>query len=233
MNMNQFDAVVVGAGPAGSIAALTLARGGAHVALIDKARFPRDKACGDLIGPPGVGLLSELGLRVEATRTVRDLRVIGPGGHEISMWCPTTDAYPEYASYVKRAALDNTLFNEAVRAGAAPIHGRIADPIRHDCGRLIGVTLDSGRALGADFFIGADGSTTRLGQIANLVDPARGIWCFATMPSWRCPERPSPITRSRSSYWPRSGWPPDRLQGSTARKATAVRTDVTRTETRV
>jgi geranylgeranyl reductase family protein len=180
MNRNQFDAVVVGAGPAGSIAALNLARGGTHVALIDKARFPRDKACGDLIGPRGVGLLSELGVRVEATRMVRDLRVIGFGGHEISMWCPTTgNAYPEYACYVRRTALDSTLFNEAVRAGAVPIHGRMGDPIRHDCSRLIGVTLDSGRAIGAEFFIDADGSTTRLGQIANLVDPARGLWCFA------------------------------------------------------
>jgi geranylgeranyl reductase family protein len=180
MNMNHFDAVVVGAGPAGSVAALTLARGGARVALIDKARFPRDKACGDLIGPRGVGLLSKLGVRVEATRMVRDLRVIGFGGHEISMWCQTTgDPYPQHASYVRRTDLDSTLFNEAVGAGAVPIHGRIGNPIRHDDGRLIGVSLDSGRALGAEFFIGADGSTTRLGQIANLVDPARGLWCFA------------------------------------------------------
>jgi geranylgeranyl reductase family protein len=180
MNMDIFDAVVVGAGPAGSIAALTLAQGGAHVALIDKARFPRDKACGDLIGPRGVGLLSKLGVRVEATGMVRDLRVVGFAGHEISMWCQTTgDAYPEYASYVRRTELDNALFNEAVRAGAVPIHGRIGDPIRHDTGRLIGVSIDSGRAFGAEFFIGADGSTTRLGQVANLVDPARGLWCFA------------------------------------------------------
>jgi hypothetical protein len=42
-----------------------------------------------------------------------------------------------------------------------------------------------------------------------------------------------PITRSRSSYWPRSRWPADRLPGGTARNATAVRTDVIRTETRV
>jgi flavin-dependent dehydrogenase len=105
---------------------------------------------------------------------------MGFGGHEISMWCQTTgDAYPDCASYVRRTDLDSTLFNEAVRAGALPIHGRIGNPIRHDTGRLIGVSLDSGRALGAEFFIGADGSTTRLGQIANLVDPARGLWCFA------------------------------------------------------
>ena len=42
----RFDALVVGAGPAGSLAAFHLARGGARVLLADKARFPRDKPCG-------------------------------------------------------------------------------------------------------------------------------------------------------------------------------------------
>ncbi len=44
--MKRFDAVVVGAGPAGSATALRLARGGAHVLLADRTRFPRDKPCG-------------------------------------------------------------------------------------------------------------------------------------------------------------------------------------------
>src|SRR5829696_1562696 len=44
--MERFDALVVGAGPAGSTAAFRLARAGARVLLIDKARFPRDKPCG-------------------------------------------------------------------------------------------------------------------------------------------------------------------------------------------
>ncbi len=44
--MERFDALVVGAGPAGSTAAFRLARAGARVLLIDKSRFPRDKPCG-------------------------------------------------------------------------------------------------------------------------------------------------------------------------------------------
>jgi geranylgeranyl reductase family protein len=44
--MRSFDVVVVGAGPAGSTTAHRLASGGAHVLLVDKARFPRDKPCG-------------------------------------------------------------------------------------------------------------------------------------------------------------------------------------------
>src|ERR1700691_6624991 len=81
MNPARWDAVVVGAGPAGSIAALVLARGGARVALVDKAAFPRDKACGDLVGPRGVGLLDELGVSVPDAGQGADLLVIGPSGH--------------------------------------------------------------------------------------------------------------------------------------------------------
>src|SRR5205809_2743183 len=44
--VEQFDAIVVGAGPAGSTAALRLAGGGARVLLLDRERFPRDKPCG-------------------------------------------------------------------------------------------------------------------------------------------------------------------------------------------
>ena len=44
--MERFDAIVVGAGPAGSVTAIHLSRAGARVLLVDKARFPRDKPCG-------------------------------------------------------------------------------------------------------------------------------------------------------------------------------------------
>ena len=62
--MRRFDAALVGAGPAGSIAAYVLSRGGARTCLIDPASFPRDKACGDLVGPRGVRLLEQVDIRV-------------------------------------------------------------------------------------------------------------------------------------------------------------------------
>ena len=75
---------MVGAGPAGSIAALVLARGGARVALADKAAFPRDKACGDLVGPRGVQVLAELGVGVpdagQGATCSRSARPGGPAG---------------------------------------------------------------------------------------------------------------------------------------------------------
>src|SRR5262245_55389452 len=44
--MSRYDVAVIGAGPAGSVTAIHLARGGASVLLVDKATFPRDKPCG-------------------------------------------------------------------------------------------------------------------------------------------------------------------------------------------
>ena len=55
--MERFDALVVGAGPAGSTAAFRLARAGARVLLVDKARFPRDKPCGGGLTVRAVRLL--------------------------------------------------------------------------------------------------------------------------------------------------------------------------------
>ncbi len=57
-----YDVVVAGAGPAGSMAAIHLARAGHRVALLDRSRFPRDKSCGDGLVPRAVDLLTEAGL---------------------------------------------------------------------------------------------------------------------------------------------------------------------------
>src|SRR5438876_11034973 len=58
---DRWDVVVVGAGPAGATTALLLARAGASVLLVDRARFPRDKACSEYLSPATTEILQRLG----------------------------------------------------------------------------------------------------------------------------------------------------------------------------
>ena len=53
----MLDVLIVGAGPAGTVAATVLARNGARVRIVDRARFPRDKLCGDTVNPGTIALL--------------------------------------------------------------------------------------------------------------------------------------------------------------------------------
>ena len=57
----SYDVAVVGAGPAGSVMAWSLARRGVRVLLLEKSRFPRDKVCGDFVEPRGLRILDQLG----------------------------------------------------------------------------------------------------------------------------------------------------------------------------
>jgi 2-polyprenyl-6-methoxyphenol hydroxylase-like FAD-dependent oxidoreductase len=58
----RFDAVVVGAGPAGASTAILLARAGWSVALVERQRFPRRKVCGECIAASNLPLLDALGI---------------------------------------------------------------------------------------------------------------------------------------------------------------------------
>jgi len=70
------DVLVVGGGPAGSTVAMLLARRGRNVVLLDRARFPRPKACGECINPGGVALLERLRL-LPAVQSLPGARIEG------------------------------------------------------------------------------------------------------------------------------------------------------------
>jgi flavin-dependent dehydrogenase len=112
------DVVIVGAGPAGSVAATVLARAGARVTIVDRAAFPRGKLCGDTVNPGTLAVLRRL--RLDVAVEARGLRVdgmivTGEGGVAIE------GRYPHglYGKAITRADLDWALTQEAVRAGAA------------------------------------------------------------------------------------------------------------------
>jgi menaquinone-9 beta-reductase len=199
MSKAGYDVIVVGAGPAGSVAALTLARAGARVGLIDKAKAGRDKACGDLVGPRGVRLLDDLGLSVAGAQTAGDMIVAGPSGRRVLLPARAGRTYPGHAVIVQRAQFDAHLRRAALEAGAADVSAHVRS-VRD--GR---VTLDSGGWLNADFVIGADGATSTTAHTAGLVDPPRALWGFAVR-GYIPVEVPLPVIALWNDH-PRRGFP--------------------------
>ena len=116
--MSLADVLVVGAGPAGTVAATVLARAGVRVRLLDRATFPRDKLCGDTINPGTLALLRRLDLASEIVARgvpVDGMIVTGEGGTAIE------GAYPRGRQGValSRRHLDSILLRQSVAAGAA------------------------------------------------------------------------------------------------------------------
>jgi menaquinone-9 beta-reductase len=175
----RFDAVVVGAGPAGSIAALALARSGARVALADKAAFPRDKACGDLVGPRGVQVLTDMGLPVPDAGQGSDLLAVGPSGRRSRLPAFTGRTYPGHGIIVPRLALDHALREAALQAGAVPVRARITAVERGENGRVDAVIGGDGQRLAGEVIIAADGALSPVARLAGMLDSRTALWGFA------------------------------------------------------
>lgn len=125
MKDEVFDVAVVGAGPAGSFAALCAARRGFNVALIDRATFPRDKTCGDGIGPGAVRALQEAGLDevFDGFVPVQTVAVFGPDGSRSDSPIPDIGGEPASGFIIPRLEFDHRLFQAALKAGARDFSG--------------------------------------------------------------------------------------------------------------
>ena len=182
----QADALVVGAGPAGSVAALVLARAGLKVQLIDRAAFPRHKLCGDTLNPGSLALLDRLCANVSSSVVgrslpIRGMTVTGPGGAQV------TAEYPHglCGAAITRRELDLLLLDAAIAAGAVFESGLIATaPAMSDDGaRVIGARLVAGERRSvrhARVLIAADGRGSRLASALALSRFARTPrrWAF-------------------------------------------------------
>ncbi|HEY3998746.1 MAG TPA: geranylgeranyl reductase family protein [Candidatus Xenobia bacterium] len=153
--VKPYDVVVVGGGPAGAAAALVLARGGARVALLDRQRFPRDKVCGDALGPGTVEVLTRLGLMPGflACQPYRidGIRFVGPDGGEVT---PKNPARPGYV--LQRLTLDDFLFRTAGQAGAEVFEATKVTALERAGDRIVGVRAGD-TTWPCRFVIGADG----------------------------------------------------------------------------
>jgi len=143
------------------------------VALVDKATFGRDKACGDLVGPRAMALIDALGLTPPAGRQVGEMEVIGPNGRRVVLPARAGRTYPGHGLAVRRLHFDAWLRDLAIDAGAEPIGGRVS-------GLADGaVDFDDGRRLVTDVVVGADGATSVVAASAGLVDATAVLWGFA------------------------------------------------------
>ena len=165
------DVLIVGAGPAGAIAALVLARSGARVTLLERATFPRDKLCGDTINPGALSILQKLGLEqvtadglpvdgmvVTGERGVRVTGRYGSGTQGIA---------------IARRVLDARLAVAAAEAGVRFAQGvLVRQPLMDRDRRVIGVEAitASGRAerYTAPVTIAADGRYSRVARALEL-----------------------------------------------------------------
>jgi geranylgeranyl reductase family protein len=177
--VKSYDVVVAGAGPGGSLAAFELARAGARVALVDKASFPRDKACGDLVGPRGVGLLNGLGIVPDGTVSLGDMAVVGPSGGRVVLPAVPGRTYPGCAWALPRKVFDDVVYQAAMKAGAEAITARVAAVEIEEDGGAAAVRLDDGIRLRAGFVIGADGATSAVAGSVGLVRADWVQWGFA------------------------------------------------------
>src|SRR6266536_2340639 len=158
-----WDLIVAGAGPAGTAAALEATRlaPGARVLLLDRAAFPRDKPCGDGIGPHAAGELAALGVTsaLDGYPPLRRLRLRAPGGIEVA----GTSTRPSWV--VPRRVLDARLVAAAIGAGAAFRRERMRSLEEHD-----GLVVVNG-SLAGRVVIGADGANSRLRSLLPHAEP--------------------------------------------------------------
>ena len=166
----EVDVAVVGAGPAGSAAAITLAQAGANVALVDKATFPRDKCCGDGLTTGALRLLEQLGvspLSLPSWQSVDAAWVRSPSGRVVELPLPSGRGI--YAAVARRTELDALLVDRARDAGAEVHEGSTLTGVRSTAD-AIELDVDEVGTISARMAIGADGMWSPLRKMLGAAE---------------------------------------------------------------
>ena len=172
---NESEVIVVGAGPAGAMAATILAQKGRDVLLLDKEAFPRDKTCGDAVPSGAIEKMWKYGMKDKVETAVArgefyplsGLMLVSPKGHELHAHFTDGSNGAQYgaASYVApRMYFDHVIQRQAVESGAEFCQGQVKEPIVED-GKVVGVRArinGSVEEFRAKMVIGADGVTSTI-----------------------------------------------------------------------
>ena len=172
--MKHFDVAIIGAGPAGSSAAIQLATKGYSVALLDKEQFPREKLCGDFLNPVNWPLLREL--KVERAVLARPhekvsiFRFTSFSGEEAEIPLPAGRDGAVVGLGLRRFDLDHVLLERANSLGVTVLDGWKPKELER---QPDGWMLKADKSLlGARVLIGADGRNSWVAHHLGLADPA-------------------------------------------------------------
>ena len=138
------DVTIAGAGPAGSFAALLLARAGVRVRLFDRATFPRHKLCGDTLNPGALGVLRrhlDVSPLIERSDRIDGMLLTGPRG--VSVRAAYGDRLAGRA--ITRDVLDQWLVERAIEAGASFEESVTVKDAAMAGNRVAGVIAGNGR----------------------------------------------------------------------------------------
>jgi flavin-dependent dehydrogenase len=179
------DVLIIGAGPAGSATAWFLARAGARVLLIDRARFPRDKPCAEYLSPQASRILDEMGALAEIERAgaaqLGGMTVRSPSGDRFSGDFTGRHGFHGFRDRglaLRRRVLDAILLDRARAAGARVLEGvRIAELDRDARGRVLGAYTRDGASerhrFAAPLTVGADGLRSVVARRLGVTRTAR------------------------------------------------------------
>lgn len=173
----MLEALVAGAGPAGSTAALLLARAGKSVRIFERSAFPRTKACGEYLSAAAVRQLYALGVGEQLAgraRLVRGVRLHGYGVH-------VRIDFPQPGWSLPRSVLDETLLNAAVSEGAQVTQARVEGCTDGDRSVHMALRLPDGTAAEVQgrVILGADGMHSIVARKCGMAARTRGSARFA------------------------------------------------------
>jgi len=134
VHKNSFDVIIAGAGPAGSSAAIHLARRGVRVLLVEQKKFPRAKLCGEFISPECQKHFENLGvaeaMSTSQPATITETVFYSTGGHHITV--PSSWFGGSAALGLSRAVMDNVLLRRAQDCGVTVLEGMsVTEPLLH------------------------------------------------------------------------------------------------------
>jgi geranylgeranyl reductase family protein len=178
ISRHDCDAVVVGGGPAGAAAAARLAAQGFTTILIDRATFPRDKTCGDFVGPAALTELADLGVSdteaFGATNRIGKCALYINGEQLGALAIPEVSGLPGYGRVIPRRRLDAWVLDGARYAGATVFDGRKVTAVEQ-APDAVTIHGDSGAGpwqLRSRLLIGADGSSSTVAHTLRGTGPA-------------------------------------------------------------